>query len=315
MGNALSGVDVPANDPAVLAAQSRLDDASQVWVDIGIEAGLLVASSSPVGGQVADGISLARNVAAGNYVDAIVDGVGFVPVLGDLFKGFFRGRKIKRALEAADQALDVARKGLSRAQEIARRRIASTRFWGAIKRRRDEILKKYENCNAALCRKQRDDELRAMYRENGVNLPAESTGTWKNADGTPAALGEGMFVPDPNDPVGANLSRHLSRHNATGIPYENGQPNLSGFPPPGSAGPDGKAWSVDIEQSLSGNRQADLDASWGTWRDQYGSDYRDPRGGSWHHTGNGSTMQYVDRDLHGALSHTGDVAINQSPEF
>lgn len=201
MGNALSGVEAPVNDPGVRAAQSRLDDASQAWVDVGIEAGLLVASSSPVGGQVADGISLARNGAAGNYVDAIVDGVGFVPVLGDLFKGFFRGRKIKRAIETADKALGAAREGLSRAKEIARRRIASTQFWGAIKRRRDDILKKYKNCNAAACRKQRDDELRAMYRENGVNLPAESTGAWKNADGTPAALGEGMFVPDPNDPV------------------------------------------------------------------------------------------------------------------
>lgn len=315
MGNALSGVEAPVNDPGVRAAQSRLDDASQAWVDVGIEAGLLVASSSPVGGQVADGISLARNVAAGNYVDAIVDGVGFVPVLGDLFKGFFRGRKIKRAVAAADEALGAARKGLERAQEIARRRIASTRFWGAIKRRRDEILKKYKNCNAAPCRKQRDDELRAMYRENGVNLPAESTGTWKNADGTPAALGEGMFVPDPNDPVGANLSRHLSRHNATGIPYENGQPSLSGFPPLGSAGPDGKAWSVDIEHSLAGDRRADRDASWGAWREKYGSDYPDPQRGHWHHSGNGSTMQYVDQDIHSTLSHSGDASFNTSPEF
>ncbi|SFA62709.1 A nuclease of the HNH/ENDO VII superfamily with conserved WHH [Paracoccus halophilus] len=315
MGNALSGVEAPLDDPGVVAAQSRLDDASRVWVDVGIEAGLLVASSSPVGGQVADGISLARNVAAGNYVDAIVDGVGFVPVLGDLFKGFFRGRKIKRAVEAADKALDAARSGLKRAQEIARRRIASTRYWDAIKRRRDEILKKYESCSKAPCRKQRDDELRAMYRENGVNLPAESTGTWKNADGTPAPLGEGIFVPDPNDPVGAKLADSLEYHGVNGVPYSNGQPDLSGFPPPGAAGPDGKVWSVDIEQSLSGSRDLDKRASWAAWREQYGADFSDPYDGHWHHSGNGSTMQYVDQDIHSALSHTGDASINQTPEF
>lgn len=116
-------------------------------------------------------------------------------------------------------------------------------------------------------------------------------------------------------PVGARLAERLTHHNAAGIPYANGQPDLSGFPPPGSAAPDGRAWSVDIEQSLSGDRRADLDASWGTWREQYGANHSDPIRGHWHHSGNGATMQYVDSDIHSAISHTGDASINRSPEF
>lgn len=73
MTDILSNTQVP-DTPDVRAAQTRLDAAQAEWVDAGVEAGLLVASLSPVGGQVADGISLARNIAGGNYGAAIVDG-------------------------------------------------------------------------------------------------------------------------------------------------------------------------------------------------------------------------------------------------
>ncbi|MBT0957822.1 HNH endonuclease [Alphaproteobacteria bacterium KMM 3653] len=312
MTTILEGTSVP-DTPDVRAAQGNLDAVTQQWVDVGVEAGLFVASLHPTGGQIADGISLARNVSSGNYGAAVVDGIGMVPVLGDLFKGFFRGRRITRAVEAADAALDVARRNMQRVGEIARRKLASRTLRNRIRQRRDDIMRKYEGCNDAVCRQARDEELRDLYGRG--NLPAEGTGTWRNADGSPAAVGEGMFVPDPNNPTGARLADALDQHGATGIPYSNGQPDLSGFPPPGSASPNGNAYSVEIEQSLTGDRTADRNASWGAWRDQYGADYDDPTGGHWHHSGDGATMQYVDQDIHGALSHAGDASVNQSPEF
>ena len=41
----------------------------------------------------------------------------------------------------------------------------------------------------------------------------------------------------------------------------------------------------------------------------------DPVDGHWHHSGDGASMMYVDRDIHGSLSHVGDASINQTPEF
>ncbi|MFC6588657.1 HNH endonuclease [Sulfitobacter pacificus] len=314
MTDILNNTQAP-DTPDVRAAQTRLDAAQAEWVDAGVEAGLLVASLSPVGGQVADGISLARNVAGGNYGAAIVDGIGFVPVLGDVFKGWFRGGRVARRVQQAEELLSAGRRQFQRVSEIARRKAASGVLRRRMQQRRDNIMRKYEGCQDEVCRAARDAELRDMYSQHGRNLPAESTGSFRNPDGSPAPPGEGTFIPNPNDRTGGDLADALDEHGASGIPYSNGQPDLSGFPPRGSAGPDGNAWSVEIEQSLTGERGADRNASWGTWRDQYGDTHRDPSGGHWHHSGDGATMQYVDADIHGALSHSGDASINQSPEF
>jgi hypothetical protein len=197
--------------------------------------------------------------------------------------------------------------------EIARRKVAARALHGAMRRRRDAIMRKYEGCNNATCRAQRDEELRDLYGRG--NLPAEGTGSFRNADGSPAPVGEGVFVPDRSSRTGADLADALEDHGRTGIPYSNGRPDLSGFPPPGSAAPNGRAWSVEIEQSLTGDRVADRNASWGAWRDAHGANNRDPRGGNWHHSGDGATMQYVDQRIHGSLSHVGDAATNQTAEF
>ncbi|WP_308917473.1 hypothetical protein [Jannaschia sp. LMIT008] len=297
----------------VQAAQRELDAVTRQWIEVGVDAGLFVASLNPTGGQIADGISLSRNVAAGNYGAAVVDGVGMVPVLGDIFKGFFRGRRIARAVTRADEALRLARQNMQQVGTIARRRVAARTLTRRMRRRRDEILERYRGCDMARCRADRDAELRELYGPG--NLPAPGTGSFRNADGSPAPVGEGVFVPDPNDRTGSDLHEALQNHGAVGIPYSAGRPDLSGFPPPGSSAPDGRAWRVDIEQSLTGDRAADRNASWGAWRERYGSTHSEPRNGHWHHAGDGASMMYVDRDIHGPLSHIGDASINQTPEF
>ncbi len=65
MGNNVRNADI-AGDPNVATAQRNLDSATQAWIDVGVEAGLLVASSIPGAGWAADSVSLARSVAAGD---------------------------------------------------------------------------------------------------------------------------------------------------------------------------------------------------------------------------------------------------------
>ncbi|WP_175496407.1 HNH endonuclease [Paracoccus halophilus] len=212
-------------------------------------------------------------------------------------------------MEAADDAMAAARTGLSRAQEFARRRMAASQYWGAIKRRRDQIKDAYRKFDTEPCKEARKREL-----EQTTRLPSRQQGEWKNADGSPALPGEGVFVPKEGTPMHKALGRH--QQPVTGVPFKDGQPDLSGFPPLGrnGAAPDGKAYSVEIEQNLSGDRNADAHAAWEQRAIDY-PDTRNPSDGQWHHTGDGVTMQYVDRDVHRALAHQGGVSMNTSPEF
>lgn len=102
----------------------------------------------------------------------------------------------------------------------------------------------------------------------------------------------------------------------TGIPYNDGVPDLSGFPPPGrhNSAPGGGPYRVEIEQSLTGSRGADRNAAKRQWREDYPG-RRTPEQGHWHHEADGVTMTYIDRRVHGGLAHEGSVAMNTSPGF
>lgn len=311
MGQSVANADVAA-DPGVRAAQGALDTAQSRWVDLGVEMGLLVASTSPVGGQVADGISLARNVAGGNYGAALLDGIGFIPLGGDLIKGFFRGRSLRRAMLQADEALGVARAGLQRATSFARRRMASAQHWAQIRRRRQEVMDRYPNCRTAACRRDRDAELGRIS-----NLP--TNGRWVDADGNPVPAGTGQFVPNnPRAQAAIARARDAEGNPMTGVPYVDGQPDFSRFPPPGSAAPNGGAYTVEIDQAIGpnvdANRVADRGNAYAATRDTYPGS-AEPSGGVWHHTDDGVTMQYVDPDIHAAATHTGSASVNASPGF
>ncbi|MEJ6405056.1 HNH endonuclease [Yoonia sp. 2307UL14-13] len=298
----------------VSRAQAHLDSVSSQWVEIGKEAGLLVASSHPAGGQVVDGISFATNFDAGNYGAALVNAIGFVPIAGDGIKALVRGNSIKNRMERINDALAAARTGVSRAQTFARRRMAAAQQWAGIKRRRDEIIDRYRNCRTASCADERDDLLRQQSR-----LPAKDKGDWVDENGNRVPAGQGLFKPKEGTPMHRALSDHQDP--VRGIPYTDGKPDLTSFPPLGrtNRAPDGSAYQVEIEQSLgtnkSANRSADLDASWGQWREDYPDAGRDPEFGQWHHEPDGVTMTYVDKDVHGALAHEGAASLNTSPEF
>ena len=214
MGNAVRTADISA-DPGVARAQANLDSVQSQWVEIGKEAGLLVASSSPVGGQVVDGISLASNLSAGNYGGALVDAIGFIPFGGDAVKGLIRGSSIARRTKRINDALQAARSGLSRAQTFARRRMAAAQRWAGIKRRRQEILDRYKNCRRGPCADERDELLRRESR-----LPAKDKGDWVDENGNRVPAGQGLFKPKEGTELHSALSRH--QNPVRGIPYEDG---------------------------------------------------------------------------------------------
>ena len=316
MGTAVANADV-ATDPSVVAAKRQLDGSQQVWIDLGVEAGLLVASSVPGVGWAVDSVQLAANVASGNYGAAILDGIGFIPFGGDFIKGFLRGRRLRRAMRAADEALALARRGVERATAFARRRMASAQHWAQIRLRRQDILDDYPNCQREACRRERDARLGQVS-----NLP--TNGRWVDANGNPVPAGEGIFVPNSERARSAlsQTTNPATGRPFKGVPYENGVPDFSHFPPPGHAAPRGGAYSVEIDQALgpspagrpNANRDADRGNAFAEFRNTY-PDTPEPAGGVWHHTQDGVTMQYVDRDVHTAATHTGSASVNTTPTY
>ena len=156
--------------------------------------------------------------------------------------------------------------------------------------------------------------LRDAELERTTRLPSRNQGDWVDANGNRVPAGHGTFRPREGTRLHDALSAH--QNPVTGITYRNGEPDLSGFPPLGrnNSAPDGRAYSVEIEQSLDGDRMADAAAAWRQRAEDYPRT-RNPEGGQWHHTGDGVTMQYVDAEVHRSLAHQGGVAMNTSPEF
>jgi hypothetical protein len=307
-----------ANDPAVAAAQRKVDGVNETLKELGIETAKLAASSSPIGGQLVDGASAIANISAGNYGAAFLDGLGMVPVAGDFLKGSIRGVKIGRAAMKAKKALDVAKAALTRAKAFAKTRAAAKAYWKGIKGKRDAIIKKYKGCKTAACAKKRDAELRGVTR-----LP-KTGGKWVDKNGNPVPAGSGYWKPDPGTPLAETLKRYkdpATGKPVTGVPFKDGAPDFTGFPPKGMS----KTHQVEID--MSGDSRADISAAQKALRDKGGPDTRGSgQNGTWHHEPDGVTMSYVDKDVHTAYKkadgsanpgtpHAGGDSMTRDPEF
>lgn len=311
MGRIL-GNTAEQGSPQVTRAQADVDRINAELFDLGVETAKLVASSSPVGGQIVDGASAISNIAQGNWGAAFLDGLGMIPIGGDALKGAIRGTRIARALSRAQDALKVASGALTRARVFAKTRTAAKTYWDAIKARRDAILNRFRDCKAEACRKLRDDELARVNR-----LP-RTGGKWVDANGNPAAAGSGFWKPDAGTPLHDSLSRHQSP--VQGVPFADGKPDFSGFPPQGFDR------TPQVEIDMKGTR-ADLGAAANELIAKGGPDTRGPGGvGTWHHEPDGVTMSYVDKDVHTAYRradgaansgtpHMGGDSMTRDPEF
>ncbi|ANB35823.1 hypothetical protein A6024_17980 [Rhodovulum sulfidophilum] len=299
MGSIRDQTSVP-DTPEVRSAQSRVDALDAEVLAIAEEGVLLAASTSPVGGQIADAYSMSKNIAQGNYGWAIVDGIGFIPVLGDAIKGAAKGTKLARAAAHAAEALSTAKAALARTRAFARTRAAAEAYWRQIKARRDAIIDRFRGCKTEACRKARDADLRKVNR-----MPAKG-GTWVDAHGNLVPAGSGYWKPDP----GSSLYDALSKHQTPvqGVPFTDGKPDFTGFPPRGFD----KTPQVEIE--MSGNSPKDIGAARTAYKDATGvTTPRTGGPGTWHHEPDGVTMSYVDADVHTAYQKADGSANSGTP--
>jgi hypothetical protein len=214
------------------------------------------------------------------------------------------------AQQRAKKKLSLAKAGLARARRQAQTRTASGQYWANVKAQRQKILNKYKNCATAQCAA-RDKELRKVTR-----LPA-TKGTWQTPGGKPAPAGQGLWVPSPT----SRLAKIVQGHGKTGVPFSDGKPDFTPFPPKGMAA----VPQVDIE--MSGNSGSDINAAENALIARGGPNTKGSgQPGTWHHETNGVDMSYVDKDVHTAYKlpsgaanpgtpHSGGDSMIRDPVF
>lgn len=303
MSNIRRDTQVPTNDRGVRAAQDQVTMLEGQLGQLGREAALLGASNIPVVGTFVDVGQGLWNAWNGRWADAALDIAGAIPLGGDAAKTTIRGGRIAKAVARVGKQLDAAKAALTRARAMARTRAAATRYWGAIKRRRDEILRKYKNCKTKECAAKRDEELRKVSR-----LP-KTGGKWVDAKGNPVPAGSGYWKPDPGTSLDKALAKHPKGH--LGVPFRDGKPDFSNFPAPSVRGRD-----PTVQMEFSGNSAQDIRAAQNAYLDKTGV-RTGGRGadGTWHHEPDGVTMRYVDKDVHTAYSRADGTANSGTPHM
>ncbi len=209
--------------------------------------------------------------------------------------------------------------------EVAEEALGSTAkgFMKSLRARRNEIKNRFRKCTTKAC-KDKQDAL--LCKE--TDLPGADKGDFVDPKtGKRAPAGDGMFVPKEGTPLDDALKKFRDESgNPKRVPDNDGIPDFSGFPPKGFAGPNGKTRSFEVMQSIptksrdadiykarkAGAHRTDIKAAKAANKAEYGDT---PRGGAWHHKPDGTSIEYVDGDVHAALSHQGGASMNRSPEF
>ncbi len=220
------------------------------------------------------------------------------------------GKAKNSMAQVAKQKLVVAKIALKRAREVATTNAAAGQYWTNIKARRQQVLTAFNKCKTAQCGV-RDKELRKITR-----LPA-TKGTWQTPSGKPAVAGDGLWVPSSSSP----LVKTLARHGKTGVPFKDGKPDFTGFPPKGMTS------TPQVQIEMSGKTGTDITRAENALIAEKGINTKGSgQPGTWHHESDGVTMSYVDKDVHTAYKtpsglanpgtpHSGGDSMTRDPVF
>ncbi|EHD21393.1 MULTISPECIES: HNH endonuclease [Brenneria] len=158
-------------------------------------------------------------------------------------------------------------------------------------------------CKTEECKKLAREKFENDKSMDAGRLPSSEKGSWVGPDGKPCPPGTGMYKPDPEK--NKSLYEAVKRHGKEGVPFKDGHPDFSGFPPIKDGKPiadaSGKPYQVEIEMSSS--RTRDFAASRSAYGEKYGEKFNMEyeRVGTWHHEPDGVNMTLVDKKVHTAF--------------
>ncbi|HEX5752999.1 MAG TPA: HNH endonuclease [Archangium sp.] len=317
----------------VRQAEAELGKLDAAYAELAADAALTAGSFAPPPfGTAADIASLAKSVAKGDVGGALLDIVGFIPVVDIVAKGGIRGTKIAAKMDDVAQAISAAKTALARQKSLLAaktmshldealkatgdlyniRKAAARQYWDKVvaanrKKVDDELAK----CAVKKCPKKKVDALNARKGEaNPGRLPSSDKGKWVDPKtGKPVPPGTGNYVPDPekNPSLHAALKKYGKENE--GIPFKDGHPDFTSF---AQKGPDGKPVRVEID--MKGN-DTDFSSARAAAQKKYGAwdKGKNEKNVTWHHEPDGVTMTLIDRDIHTAMRKADGTANSGTP--
>ncbi|OSM93783.1 HNH endonuclease [Lonsdalea populi] len=292
----MANIRARSESPEIESARREVAEKEAEFDQAVIDAGLSAAGAAPPPfGTMADVASLGRSVFKGDWGSAALDALGFIPILGDAAKGTKIAAKVAEITESlAKVKATLNNKLFSSTRENA------AKYWKELieKRRKNKLDKAMSRCKTEECKKRAKEKF-----ENEMDpgrLPSDKKGSWVDENGNPVPRGTGFYRPDPEK--NPSLYKALEKYGKekVGIPFKDGHPDFSGFPPLKDGkqiGNGGKPYQVEIE--MRGDDR-DFSSAADALKDKHDIKLSpsERRAGTWHHESDGVTMTFVDRDIH-----------------
>ncbi|MBX3668458.1 MAG: HNH endonuclease [Rhodocyclaceae bacterium] len=246
---------------------------------------------------VCDAASALISVARGDWFGAGMSLVSMIPYAGDAIGKTAKGARLLKRLAKLKRRI---------ADNVARgRQIVAD----ALKKDAEAIRAK-----RALAKAEKIEE----GVINGCPVGGNRFGTQSPKEG----WGKGERGNGEWDPGKSGLDKDKVKkiESVTGgkpVRFENGNPDFSEYVHQ-TKGADGKLVDakVEIELDRAGNRENDFRAAREAMAEKLGVEhYEEPKGWTWHHKEDGTTMELIPSALHNNVPHSGSVSVAKDPSY
>lgn len=317
----------------ISAADKELAALDAKYTELAADAALTAGSMlPPPAGTVADLVSLGKSLATGDYVGALFDLVGVIPIAGDAIKAVGKGTKISNTLNNLRRAIGAATASLTRIKrtlkaakpdDVAKileesgdlmevRKAAAKTYWDDVT---ENGRKAYDEAVASCSTQKCVNNIPISKKGVHYNYTPVNNGSWKNG-----TRGDGHWVPDADSNAGEAILEFNEKFGkqVDHIPYKNGHPDFSKLEIPID-----KNTTARVEINQTGNNTADFKAADETLKKATGFNKEDLEklhdiDLTWHHVPDGTTMQLVPTYAHGGrhgVGHAGGGSLVKKPEY
>lgn len=246
---------------------------------------------------ISDAIGAARSIAQGDWIGAGLSIISMIPYAGDAIGKTAKGARVAKRILAIKKKI---------ADNAVRARKAIT-----------DTLKK----DAAAIRAKRAAQKGEKIEDSvvsGCKVGGNKFGTQSPKEGwVKGERGDGSWDPKQSGYTPDKVKKIEDVTGGNPIEYKDGYPDFSEYTAK-IKGADGKMVDGKVEISLSpaGKREIDFDQADAAMREKLGDiDWEKPKGYTWHHTQDGTTMELIPTDLHGNVPHSGGVSIAKDPSY
>ena len=216
-----------SKSPEIEADRKKVTEMESQFNEAMVDSGLAAAGMAPPPfGTAADVASLGRSLFKGDWGGAALDALGLIPIVGDAAKG----TKIAAKVADVTAALSKAKAALN-TKLFSSTRDNAKKYWKELieNRKKSKLDKELGKCKTEECKKLAKERFEKDKSMDPGRLPSSNKGSWVGPDGKPCPAGTGMYKPDPEK--NKNLYDVVKRHGKEGVPFKDGHPDFSGFPP------------------------------------------------------------------------------------